>query len=318
MTKDIKNMNYYEIEPEDNTFTDIVADITHRCNMECKNCYLPNRLPPDMSLEKFKEFVKRVPVGPKHAQRMFRILGAEPTLHKDCLGFVKAVLDAGHKCIILTNGLRLSSESYVQKLLDVGLQHIYISMNGVDRDDWYTAIDDMPCATKKLKALRNVANKFKLDIGCILVKGVNDDAPLRMVNLMKEYDIKNVTLRFKNVGQLGRYMAEIPDNWSMEDLVSIVAKQFNLSEKYIWDFYKINHRYHGAPEVCGIEFPVDSSQDPKDPKFRYNGIWIKLTDWGTDNEVGIPDPGNTRRGRITQDWKLAPFYEHVKRNEGGY
>ena len=37
-----------------------------------------------------------------------------------------------------------------------------------------------------LKALKNVANKFSLDIGCILVKGVNEDAPLRMMNLMKE------------------------------------------------------------------------------------------------------------------------------------
>jgi len=310
-----QQMNYYEIEPEDNTFTDIVVDITHRCNMECKNCYLPNRVIPDMSLEKFKEFVKRVPVGPSNAQRMFRILGAEPTLHKDCIGFMKAILDAGHKCILLTNGLRLSSESYVQKLLDVGLEHVYISMNGVDRDDWYTAIDEMPCATKKLKALKNVANKFSLDIGCILVKGINEDAPLRMINLMKELDIKNVTLRFKNVGQIGRYMAEVSENWTMEDLVRIVAKQFNLSEKYIWDFYKINHRYNGAPEVCGIEFPIDSSHDPK---FRYNGIWIKLTNWAIDNPVGIPDPGNTRRGRITPDWKLAPFYEHVKMNEGGY
>ena len=29
--------------------------------------------------------------------------------------------------------------------------------------------------------------------------------------------------------------------------------------------------------------------------------------------------GSKRRGsRITQDFKLAPFYEHAKENEGGY
>jgi uncharacterized radical SAM superfamily Fe-S cluster-containing enzyme len=317
MTKiiDLKNLDYYELEPEDNIFTDIFVDVTHRCNMECKNCYLPNRLPPDMQLEKFKEFIKRVPVGPNHAQRMFRIIGAEPTLHKDCIEFIRTVLDAGHMCILITNGLRLSSESFVQKLVDVGLTHLYMSMNGVDRDDWYTAIDDMPCATKKLKALKNVANKFSLDLGTILVKGVNDEAPTRMMNLIKELDIKNVTLRFKNVGQIGRYMEGEDQNWKMEDLVRITAKQFNLPEKYIWDFYKINHRYAGAPEICGIEYPVDTTHDPK---FRYKGIWVKLTDWDTENEKGIPDPGSVRRGRITPDWKLAPFYEHVKLNENGY
>ena len=35
--------------------------------------------------------------------------------------------------------------------------------------------------------------------------------------------------------------------------------------------------------------------------------------------IGIPDPGSARRGRVTTaDWKVAPFYEHIKMNEGEY
>ena len=33
--------NYYELEPENNIFQDVVIDVTHRCNMNCKNCYIP-------------------------------------------------------------------------------------------------------------------------------------------------------------------------------------------------------------------------------------------------------------------------------------
>ena len=40
-------------------------------------------------------------------------------------------------------------------------------------------------------------------------------------------------------------------------------------------------------------------------------------DWKID-ENGVPDSGNELRGRITQDWKTAPFFEHVKDNEFGY
>ena len=40
-------MNYYELLPEKNTFSNIVVDLTHRCNMECANCYIPNRDIPD-------------------------------------------------------------------------------------------------------------------------------------------------------------------------------------------------------------------------------------------------------------------------------
>ena len=30
------------------------------------------------------------------------------------------------------------------------------------------------------------------------------------------------------------------------------------------------------------------------------------------------DKTNSIRGRLTQDYKVAPFLEHIKENEGGY
>ena len=47
------------------------------------------------------------------------------------------------------------------------------------------------------------------------------------------------------------------------------------------------------------------------------GIWFKLTDWQAGAE-GLVDPGSRRRGRITEDFRIAPFFDHVKANEGGY
>ena len=52
-----KLFNYEITEPEENTFVDICADITHKCNMTCKNCYIPSREPPDMDLDRFKDFM---------------------------------------------------------------------------------------------------------------------------------------------------------------------------------------------------------------------------------------------------------------------
>ena len=40
-------------------------------------------------------------------------------------------------------------------------------------------------------------------------------------------------------------------------------------------------------------------------------------DWQVDDD-GVPDRGNERRGRITQDFKTAPHFEHAKDNEFGY
>ena len=58
-------------------------------------------------------------------------------------------------------------------------------------------------------------------------------------------------------------------------------------------------------------FPVDLAARPG------RGIWIKLTDWQA-NAGGCLDPDFRRRGRITQDFRIAPFFDHLKANEDGY
>ena len=99
----------------------------------------------------------------------------------------------------------------------------------------------------------------------------------------------------------------------LKGLVTLCSQQFNLSEDYIWSHYGKVHRYGGRSEQGTIEFPMDEGNTD-----RYNKRWIKITDWDTDNNVGIPDPGSQRRGRLTENWTIAPMYEHIKMNEGNY
>ena len=40
----------------------------------------------------------------------------------------------------------------------------------------------------------------------------------------------------------------------------------------------------------------------------------KLTDWNVDDD-GVPDSGSNRRGILTDDYKIAPFFEYYKRQE---
>ena len=212
-----KIVNYYEQSPEENTFMDIMADITHKCNMTCKNCYIPNRDVPDMDLEKFRDFLSRL-----DGRCMIRIVGAEPTMNPRCDDYIKAVFEFEHRCILLTNGLRLAHKSYVDKIHDSGLRHVYLSLNGVDNDDWYEAIDELRCAEKKISALRNLKKrKFILDTGTIIVPGVNEDAPGALLELFDKENINNVLMRIKNVGQLGRYQTEVDDNVKLNQLVKL-------------------------------------------------------------------------------------------------
>ena len=291
------NLNYYELEPEENTFIEVVADVTHRCNMMCKNCYIPNRDVPDMDIDKLIDCVSRFP-----KRTMVRIIGAEPTMRKDLPEIVARIKKAGHKVCLLTNGLRLSRERYCRELKEAGLRHVYISMNGVDDDDWYEKIDELRCAGKKVQALENARDmNWVIDIGCILVKGVNDDAPKRMAELLERLNIDNAILRFKNVGQIGRHMEGF-ENHTLEELTDRVARAFGVTE--------VKSRPVGPDSIV---FPVG---DGSGLMYR-SGIWIKITDWDATGKEA-PLLNSTRRGRITQDFKVAPFFEHVKLNEGGY
>lgn len=315
-------MNYYELEPENNHFSDVMVDVTHRCNMTCKNCYVPNREIPDMDADRLIETIKKFP-----KRTMIRVVGAEPTMRKDLPQLIRRIRETGHRATLLTNGLRLANPEYVKELRANKLSHVYLSLNGVDNDDWYEQIDELRCATKKIQALRNLAeNKFIIDTGTIIVKGINDEAISRLLHLYKQTGITNALARIKNVGRLGRSMFDedlgghvltVDTNYTMNGLIRLVASQTGLSEDYIQSWRNKPIYQNETSEESSFVFPLDPSSVGK--PFHKSGIWFKLADWNTfSNPDGVPLPGNTRRGRMTEDFKVAPMSEHVKLNEYKY
>ena len=251
-------LNYYEQEPENNTFSDVVIDVTHRCNMNCKNCYIPNRDVPDMDMELMLEAISKFP-----KRTMIRIIGAEPTMRSDLGEMISRIKKTGNRCTLLTNGLRLARESYVQHLKHSGLRHCYVSMNGADNDDYYEQIDELRCATKKVAALKNlVNNKFIIDTGTIIVKGINDDVVERMLSLYKRTGVENVVCRIKNVGDLGRSMAD-QDNYTLEELVTLVSQQTGLSEDYIYHWRNTPIYQNDQPEIDSFMFPMNPESKNK-------------------------------------------------------
>ena len=95
------------IDPEKNPFNLLVADITHKCNMECANCYIPNREVPDMDIDKFYDVVSRLP-----HRTDIRLMGGEATMRKDLPQVITKVRQLGHRPTLCTNGLKLGNLNY--------------------------------------------------------------------------------------------------------------------------------------------------------------------------------------------------------------
>lgn len=294
-------MHYYELKPEDNHFHSVVVDVTHRCNMECANCYIPNREISDMDVDHLIETIKKFP-----KRTEIRLMGGEPTLRVDLPEIIKRVRMSGHRPTMLTNGLKLSHKSYVEKLYKAGLKVLNISMNGFDDDNVYKVLDNMACAEKKMMALQNCLERgMLLNINCIIMKGVNDHIPKRIFDFFSKNNWRGI-LRFRNVGQLGRHAATKEESYKFEELIEHIGEQVGKSPDYIHQFHSVD----GYSEEMNVLFPIEENKKSK--------IWIKITDWSPGSGENIPDPGSKRRGRITQNFTVAPFFEHVKKNEFGY
>ena len=312
-------MKYYELQPEENTFSNIVVDLTHRCNMKCNNCYIPNRTIPDLDKHLLYAWLRKLP-----SKVYIRLIGAEPTMRSDLPEIIKIIKNMGHRPSLVTNGLKLHNIKYVKKLKQFGLRLILLSLNGADNDDIYQILDDGMWAKKKVRALVNViTERIPFNTGTIIAKNINENTMVSMVNLVENIALDNninfdndipykkitPVLRMKSIGKIGRYMED--SSLTTDELLSVLEKS-----KLNINFNDIHKVSAGVVKAGNYENKHLSSYFV--PVITKAGkIYIRLIDWSID-EDGVVDAGNDFRGRLTQNWTIAPFFEHVKRNEGGY
>lgn len=276
-----QSLDFETFAPEECPFETVIVDVTHRCNMACHNCYVPNRTIPDLDSEWMTEIFSRLPRG-----RFIRFVGGEPTLRKDLPEMIARVRSLGHHPVLVTNGLKLADRDYLHSLKKAGLQLAYLSMNGAFDDDLYDEIDAMRCAEKKRKAFENLrAEHMFTSIGVIVVRGINERAvadllaAVRKSRNVREYHIRSV-------GAIGRYMENEP--YMLDDLLDLFTDAAGVTAD------SLERRVR-----------TESSLD-----FTFGRLRVQLTQW--------PDLGSAVRGRLTPEGRVAPFFEHVIANEGGY
>lgn len=293
--------SYYELDPKDNHFYSIFVDVTHKCNMECANCYVPIRTVPDLDKDKLFDVLKQLP-----SKTEIRLIGGEPTVRTDLAEIVNQIRVLGHRPTMMTNGLMLARPNYAKELADAGMRSIYISLNGADDDDVYLIMDGVKCAERKIKAWHECQQaKMHVNVGAILQKDVNNHIPKRLLELSKQIGGHHI-LRYRNVGQIGRFSIGKNKNWNFNDLLTLICNDYGKDVSWAKNFTSIN----GYKENNVVFFPMDETK-------KLRTTWVKITDWSPVNS-DIPDPGSKRRGRLTQDFKLAPFFEHVKKYENIY
>ena len=287
------------IKPENNTYPILSIQTTYKCNMQCANCYLGDMLNndeyADVNIDMFKNAIKKLP------KRIdIRFIGAEPTMNYNLFEMIKIVKKYKHRPQILTNGLKLGQEDYVIKLKESGLNFLGLSMNGGLDDEVYKRFDNGKYAKLKTRALEYcIKHKIVPHINIILdPTNLHIIKPLyeKIIEFCNKYNRRigvsfPLTIRIKSIAKMGNYLDTYTFN--MNELMNIAKDNFGSDLQF-------NFEIDGLQEKSSCMYSFDT------PVGKMGG---KITDWTIDDD-GIPLSDSQRRGILTEEGMIMPFFEY--------
>jgi len=106
--------------------------ITYRCNNDCAHCYnARSRDYPELTTSQWHQVLDKLwSIGIPHIV----FTGGEPTLRNDLPELIAHAQQNGQITGINTNGRRLSDRSYVDALINAGLDHVQITLESHDSE----------------------------------------------------------------------------------------------------------------------------------------------------------------------------------------
>lgn len=133
------------------------SDVGKKINMALSTEYL------------IKQLMQHSKNGFKHVT----FLGGEPTIRKDFLMLVKAAKKLGYKTIFLTsNGRMFSNRTFVEKVINAGVNKIYLSLHGHDKETHDAAVNSTGAFEQIKAAMENLKElKVPFHLSSVIFKG---------------------------------------------------------------------------------------------------------------------------------------------------
>lgn len=141
----------------------IIMQITERCNMFCKHCFVSSSSKGnDLSYESIKEII--LPQLLKSMVSKVTLTGGEPLVHPDINEILKLLVQSGIAVAVCTNGLAIN-HSLIDMCYDLGNIHFNISLDGFRAESHgkFRGIENRNTFDKIVSNISNVANKGLLN-----------------------------------------------------------------------------------------------------------------------------------------------------------
>lgn len=131
--------------------------VNRACNLRCCWCYAreTNYVGADMTLSDAK---KAIDICKDLKIKKIILIGGEPTLHDGLIDIIKYAKNYDMTTALVTNGIKLCNEIYIDQLIDAGLSQISMSLKGHDRES-FKEITNADSFNYSLSAIKLLSRK---------------------------------------------------------------------------------------------------------------------------------------------------------------
>jgi radical SAM protein with 4Fe4S-binding SPASM domain len=159
---------------------------TYRCNLRCRQCNYYKRYFKELSIEKWKEII----INLKRWMGNFclRITGGEPFMREDLIEIIRFSHQLGIMTAVATNGTLIDKDN-VNKILESGLDTIYISLDGI-KEETHDFLRGLSGAYRKvMQAIKLLKGGIKLQINTTIMNN-NLDEIIGLVEFAEKNGLK--------------------------------------------------------------------------------------------------------------------------------
>ena len=174
--------------------------ITDRCNLRCRYCLPePASFLPAGDLLTAEELLLVCEQAAYLGIDSFRLTGGEPLIRPDCASLIAALrrLPGVSRVALTTNGVLLGER--LGELLTAGLDAVNIHLDTMDPAQ-YAAISGSDALDEVLDAIRQAAPRLPVKINCVVQRGVNEEAPLALATLARDWPVDVRLIELMPVG----------------------------------------------------------------------------------------------------------------------
>lgn len=203
-----------------------VLEITNRCNLQCKHCYIVKKNFAELDITVWEKIINDLSIN---GCEFIIISGGEPFLFHNLWEILKYCVKKGIKTVITSNGTLIKKED-IQRLKDSGISGIQISIDGNKKE--HENIRGFKTYKDSLKIIENLVSQGLRTSTCTTLLKINLHCIEKMIKKISQLEVSNIGFeRFTPIGNGDKLHTEV---LSKREILTTYEKIFDLQK-----FFKI-------------------------------------------------------------------------------